>query len=197
MPLIKQGQLARDPWTDLADEAPVEPGTLPIVSLERWQADREALDGRNGPIGLRLRSDQSPEAIADEIHRFDVIALEFPKFNDGRAYSSARILRERYGFTGEIRAVGQVLRDQFLFMLRCGIDAFEVADEKAAAAWTESLNEIDVFYQATGDGRPTVWALRKKRQAAESKAKAKAVKCRSGGAYEAAPATLGAAPEGV
>ena len=159
MPLIKQGQLARDPWTDLADEAPVEPGTLPIVSLERWQADREALDGRNGPIGLRLRSDQSPEAIADEIHRFDVIALEFPKFNDGRAYSYARLLRERYGFRGELRAVGNVLRDQLFFMLRCGFDSFAVADEKTAAAWKDAIEEIQVWYQPTADGRAPSGAL--------------------------------------
>ena len=84
----------------------------------------------------------------------------FPAFRDGRAYSQARILRENLGFRGELRATGQVLRDQFLFMLRAGFDSFEVTKEVDAAAFVESTRRFDVFYQPTGDGRAT--ALRRR-----------------------------------
>ena len=84
----------------------------------------------------------------------------FPGFRDGRAYSQARILRERYGFGGEMRATGQVLRDQFLFLLRAGFDSFEVSKEADAAAFVESIQTFDVFYQPTGDGRATAFRRR-------------------------------------
>ena len=94
--------------------------------------------------------------IAGELADFDLVALEFPKFADGRAYSTARLLRERHGFAGELRAVGNVLRDQFVFLHRCGFDAYQVADARAAEAWLEALGEIQVWYQPTADGRTAV-----------------------------------------
>lgn len=153
MPLLKDGRLVDDPWrTVAADEAlPMEAPA--ILSLDRWQAEREALAGHNGPLGIRLRSDQPPTPIADDLGRFDVVALEFPKFTDGRAYSYARLLRERYGFRGELRAVGNVLRDQYLFMQRCGFDAFEVRDARAIEGWRQAMSEFSVFYQPAGDDR--------------------------------------------
>ncbi|MFQ5953599.1 MAG: DUF934 domain-containing protein [Kiloniellales bacterium] len=163
MPLIKDGRLADDPWVTLADDVAPPAGGPVIVSLERWQADRDRLAGRNEWLGIRLMSDQSPSLIADDLGRFDVVALEFPKFTDGRAYSYARLLRERYGYKGEVRAVGDVLRDQFLFMHRCGFDAFEVADEKIADAWLEAISEFDVWYQPAADDRTPVMAQRHSR----------------------------------
>jgi uncharacterized protein (DUF934 family) len=159
MPLLKNGQVVADTWTLLPEGAAPE-GDV-IVSLERWQADRETLRAHNGRLGLRLKSDQSPAELAEDLDRFDLIALEFPRFGDGRAYSYARLLRERHGFAGELRAVGNVLRDQLFFMVRCGFDSFEVADDKAVAGWQEALSEISVLYQPTGDGRQTAFALRR------------------------------------
>src|SRR3546814_6954056 len=104
-------------------------------SSDVCSSDLERLRGHNGRLGLRLKSDQSPAGIAEDLGHFQLVALEFPRFGDGRAYSYARLLRERSGFKGELRAVGNVLRDQFLFMLRCGFDAFEVANENAVDAW--------------------------------------------------------------
>ncbi len=158
MPLIKDGKLVADPWrnSDDGSDAPL------IVGLDAWQANEDGIQQRNAPVGIRLASDQSPTLIADDIERFDVIALEFPKFNDGRAYSYARLLRERYGYKGELRAVGNVLRDQYLFMHRCGFDAFEVADESAAVVWEEALREISVWYQPTADKREPAATLRRK-----------------------------------
>ena len=86
--------------------------------------------------------------------------LVFPSFRDGRAYSQARLLRERHGFEGELRATGQVLRDQFLFMLRAGFDAFEVIKDADAEAFAQASRRYSVFYQPTGDGRATARAAR-------------------------------------
>ncbi len=162
MPLIKDSQIVEDPWTTLEDEAPLTPGVWPIVSLERWQAERESLMEAGVPIGLRLRSDQSPRLIAEESEHFTVIALEFPKFTDGRPYSSARLLRERYGFKGELRAAGHVLRDQALFLVRCGFDAFEVPADISPDAWRAALARITVRYQAAADARSTAARLRRR-----------------------------------
>jgi uncharacterized protein (DUF934 family) len=160
MPLIKNDRIADDPWIAVADEDVLPEGAPAIVSLARWRAERETLAGRNAPLGIRLGAHQSPWEIADDLGRFQMIALEFPSFGDGRAYSYARLLRERHGYRGELRAVGQVLRDQALFMRRCGFDAFEVAEGTAIDGWREALGEISVFYQPTADGRPAAPSLR-------------------------------------
>lgn len=158
MPLLKDGQAIDDPWAALPEPAPEEDGTtLPalgvdlIVTLDQWREKREALLQRNGRLGLRLRSDQSPAEIVSDLEHFDLIALEFPKFTDGRAYSYARLLRERHGFSGELRAVGNVLRDQLFFMLRCGFDSFEVAGHESVAAWHDAISEVTVLYQPAGN----------------------------------------------
>jgi len=160
MPLIKGDAFIDDPWIAVADEEALPEGAPAIVSLARWQAEREVLAGRNAPLGIRLRADQPPAEIAEDLDRFQVIALEFPIFGDGRAYSYARLLRERHGYRGELRAVGNVLRDQALFMRRCGFDSFEVAEGTSVEGWREALGEISVFYQPTEDGRPAAPGLR-------------------------------------
>lgn len=160
MPLIRDGRVADDPWVRLGDEEQPEAGASVIVSLERWQAERETLTGRNAPLGLWLKSDQSPAELADDLKYFSLIAFEFPKFNDGRAFSYARLLRERFGFTGEVRAVGEVLRDLLLYMHRCGFDAFEIDRDDAVERWQEAVAEMSVWYQPTADGRP--FALRQR-----------------------------------
>jgi uncharacterized protein (DUF934 family) len=172
MPLIKHDALVHDPWVATGDEGPLPVEAHIIVSLERWRNERAQLLARNGRLGIRLRSDQPPALIGDDLDRFDLIALEFPQFKDGRAYSHARLLRERYRFTGELRAVGNVLRDQLVFMERCGFDAFEVADETALDGWRKAAREISVRYQPATDRRPWAAALRREgpahcRQAAE------------------------------
>lgn len=160
MPLLKAGEIVDDAWAPLAGDAATPQGDV-IVTLEQWQAGAERLRGHNGRLGLRLKSDQSPAQVAEDIRHFDLIALEFPRFGDGRAYSYARLLRERHGFKGELRAVGNVLRDQLLFMLRCGFDAFEIAGEGAVEAWREAVAEIDLFYQPTGSSAATLGVLRR------------------------------------
>lgn len=155
MPLIKDTRIVDDPWAAVDDAAPLPSNAWPIVSLERWQAEREALKAAGVPLGLRLRSAQSPRLVAGELEHFAVIALEFPKFTDGRPYSAARLLRERYGYKGELRAVGHVLLDQAVFLVRCGFDAFEVRDGTAPDAWRSALARISVRYQRAIDARST------------------------------------------
>jgi len=154
MPLIKEGVIAEERWRLLADDEPLPDEGPVLVSLERWQREENALLARAGLLGVRLKAGQHPEAIAAHVRRLVLVALEFPKFTDGRAFSYARLLRERYGYTGELRAVGQVLRDQLLFMHRCGFDAYEIARTDAAEVWRKALAEISVFYQATCGDRP-------------------------------------------
>lgn len=164
MVLIKDGQPVDDAWVHVGDDGEVPAEAPAIVTLARWQRENESLRKRNAPLGIRLTDEQEPALIADDLDRFDVVALEFPKFTNGRAYSYARLLRERYGYRGEVRAVGDVLRDQFLFVHRCGFDAYEVADEKAAAAWHEALSEISVWYQNAADDRvPAMWLRHERR----------------------------------
>lgn len=160
MPLIKDDKFETDPWVTLADDEALPEGGPAIISLDRWQAERETLIKRNAALGIRLRSDQTPESIIPDLHRFAVIALEFPKFTDGRSYSTARLLRERYGYKGELRAVGEVLRDQLHFMHRCGFDALELADGTPIEAWLEAKEEIGLVYQPAGDVIRPILSLR-------------------------------------
>lgn len=160
MPLLKGTAQVADTWTTVSDIADLPDGASAIVTLDVWRNHRDSLIQRNAPLGVRLKSDQPPGSIAGDIERFDVIALEFPKFTDGRAYSSATLLRERYGFKGELRAVGNVLRDQAMFMWRCGFDAFEVADQDEADAWESALKRYSVTFQlapVTEGAPPAPW----------------------------------------
>lgn len=161
MALVKDNQLvADDPFVD-ASGADVIPAAGPvIVSLDQWHAQRDALLARGTPLGIRLHSDQSPELIAADLEHFAVVALEFPKFRDGRAYSYARLLRERYRYRGELRAVGEVLLEQLFFMVRTGFDAFDLQADDPLGAYRTALADFSVWYQPTGDGRATAMQLR-------------------------------------
>ena len=163
MALLVDGKLADDPWLVVGDEAELPAGEPVVVSLSRWQAERDELATREGALGIRLRSDESPTQIADDLGRFGLVELEFPGFKDGRAYSYARLLRERYSYLGELRAVGDVLLEQLQFMHRCGFNAFEIDSENALDEWVTASSEISVGYQPTGDGQATVMELRRSR----------------------------------
>ena len=160
MPLIKNGQPAEDHWIFLNDEDPLPAEGDVVVSLGRWRTDRENLGKRKSLVGVRLEADETAEGIGADAPQFALIALTFPKFNDGRAFSTARLIRERYGYQGELRATGHILRDQYLFMARCGFDAFEVEDTADLGAWADALEEISVFYQPAVDEREPVYRQR-------------------------------------
>ena len=165
MAILKHGALQPNDWLTVADDEALPEGKPVVVTLDRWLKERDALIGRNTPLGVKLRSDQSPMTLAEDLDRLALIVLEFPKFTDGRGYSHARTLRQRLGYQGELRAVGNVLRDQYLFMDRCGIDSIEIADEAKAAGYLESLGEFSIWYQPAADQRPTVRTLRQAKTA--------------------------------
>jgi uncharacterized protein (DUF934 family) len=156
MAVIKDGRIAADPWITVAEDGTLPEGEALLVSYEVWERQRDVLRRRNGRVGVRLAAGQSPHLLAGDLERIDLIALDFPTLRDGRAYSAARLLRERHGYTGELRATGQVLRDQFLFMHRCGFDSYEVTDPEVAGQWAEALAEISGAYQPAGDERRAV-----------------------------------------
>ncbi len=167
MPLIKDGEVVADRWTHAGDGDPLPPDQPVTVSMARWQRERDHLLARAAALGIRLNSDQLAADIGADAAHFALIVLVFPSFRDGRPYSTARLLRERYGFRGELRASGDVLRDQLLFMQRCGIDAFDIADDDAAEAWRQAMAEISVVYQPAADQRVPVTRLRHRPRAAE------------------------------
>ena len=146
--LLKDGAVAENPWISVGDDDAAVPDGPVIVGLARWRRDRAALSARNTPLGLRLKSDQLAGEIADSLDRFALVALEFPVFRDGRAFSTARELRERHGFSGEIRALGHLLPDQFQFLVRTGFSSVEVAEGANLASWRHALGEISIAYQA-------------------------------------------------
>jgi len=152
MALLRNARIEPDDWVFAADDRPIPEFGPVAVTLARYLAERDRLAVRKGPLGLVLASDETPRAIAGEVGRFALICLNFPKFTDGRPYSAARLLRERYGYRGELRAVGNVLRDQLAFMGRCGFDAFEVPDGVRGLKWLSALNEISVRMQPAADG---------------------------------------------
>jgi uncharacterized protein (DUF934 family) len=155
--LLKDGKIIADPWLRFDDEAPLPAtGEGVIVSLKRWQAERDALSRSNRPLGVALPADADIGDIVGDLQRLSLITLRLASFADGRAFSQARLLRERYGFAGELRATGHVLREQFLHLDRCGVNAVELAEGDDEAAWRQILSQIDVFYQPTGDRRRTV-----------------------------------------
>ena len=147
--LIKDGAIIEDSWTLLGKDADTLPDGQVIVPYALWQAHRETLLASGQPLAVWLDSDQPPALIADDLPRLALVALNFPKFADGRAYSYARLLRERHGYQGEVRAIGDVLCDQMCYMQRCGFNAFAVRQDKHLETALASLEDFRDAYQPT------------------------------------------------
>ncbi len=162
MPLVKAGQIVDDRYARALDDAPIPDGVPVIVPSQRFLADAPELVARDAPIGVLWPNDRKVAELVPWLSQLSLIALVFPKFRDGRAYSQARLLRERYGFRCELRATGEVLRDQFQFLLRAGFDAFEVKKPADARAFAEAAARFSVFNQPSADGR--LPALRRRLQ---------------------------------
>jgi uncharacterized protein (DUF934 family) len=146
-PIWRGAAFHTDGWAKAADDEPL-PDSPVILSKTRWLAEREALAGRNAPLGLQIEPGETLHDIGADLAGFALIALSFPKFADGRAFSAARLLRERHGFAGELRAVGAVLSDQIPYMRRCGFDTFAVAHAPTRRALTEArIPEVTLYYQ--------------------------------------------------
>jgi uncharacterized protein (DUF934 family) len=161
MPLVKAGRIVHDNFVKIADGDPIPDNVAALVPVARFLADHAEILQRSGATGVIWPNDRNVAELAPFSDRLAVIALQFPAYKDGRAYSQARILRERLGYRGELRATGQVLRDQFVFLMRAGFDSFDVAKLTDAAAFEEVAKTYSVFFQPTGDGRMTVARARR------------------------------------
>jgi len=148
--VIRQRQIVRDSWRllDAAAADFLSAGDV-IVAIALWQARREALLAREGGLGVWLEGQEDPAAIAADLSHFAVVALRIPKFADGRAYSAARLLRERYGYTGELRAFGDIGCDELLGLERVGFDAFALREGENARAALTAFGELGEEYQAS------------------------------------------------
>jgi uncharacterized protein (DUF934 family) len=160
MPLVKDGAIVADRYLRILDDAPIPPNGAVLIPAERFLADAAELTARNAETGVLWPNNRDIDELEPWLDKLSLVALVFPKFQDGRAYSQARILRERLGFRGELRATGQVLRDQFVLMQRAGFDAFEVKKEADAKVFGAVSKRYSVFYQPAGDGRLTAFRQR-------------------------------------
>jgi uncharacterized protein (DUF934 family) len=161
--IIRNGQIHADDWTVLRlaegeDAAAVAlPAGCVIVPLAVWQARRDTLLARAvaGTLGVWLAGNDDPAAIAGDLPTLRLVAVDFPKFADGRGYSIAALLRSRHGYGGELRAIGEVLRDQFFYLSRCGFDSLQPPAGKYTAAQLEaalaSLHTFSDPYQGAVD----------------------------------------------
>ena len=168
MPLVKNGKIAADNLVRVADDAELPDGGSVLVSAARFLENPEGLLAKTAKLGVIWPNNRDLDDLLPYLNRLAAVALVFPTFRDGRAYSQARLLRERHGYAGELRATGQVLRDQFLFMLRAGFDALEVKKESDAEAFALTAKRYLVFYQPTGDGRITALHRRMQQRHSES-----------------------------
>jgi len=149
MPLLRGGTIVDDAFLDLEDGASFPEGTSVIVSWDRLQLDFENLGARADRLGVRFPVDNDPGELAPFLENLDTVALEFAAYTDGRAYSLARIIRSRLGFTGELRATGDVLADQVAFMRQVGFDAFEIrSDRQPLDVWQRAATAMSLTYQA-------------------------------------------------
>jgi uncharacterized protein (DUF934 family) len=162
MPLVENGQIVQDRYHYLGNDEPIPERVPVIVSAQRFLADADGLIRRDGSLGVLWPNDRRIAELAPWLGHLALVALQFPKFRDGRAYSQARLLRETYGFRGTLRATGEVLRDQFHFLIRAGFDSFEVKKATDASAFVQAASRYSVVYQPSADGR--VPALRKRLQ---------------------------------
>lgn len=149
--LIKDRRLVIDAWALLRDAASLadlpENGSV-IVPLTLWLQRRDALFAR-GNVGVLLAPSDDPAALVDDTATLQLIAVDFPQFTDGRGYSTGRLLREKYGFHGELRAVGDVLRDQLYYLAACGFNAFALRTDRDAQDALKAFVDFSDNYQAT------------------------------------------------
>jgi len=160
--LLRNQRVEADDYTLLADDAPLPATGKLIVSYSRWQAERDALLASARVIGVKIPNTIDIAGVLPEIADRPLIALDFPAFPDGRAYSQARLLAERFAYKGELRATGRaVVRDQIGFMVRCGFTSFELREGQDPAACLAAIHEFSVAYQQAADHAEPVFLRRR------------------------------------
>ena len=148
MQIIKDREIVEDNWLHLDNEATLVEGNI-TVSLTRWQEEHESLANHDGLLGLRLAGDEPLEGVAPDLDNLSLVVLIFPAFTDGRCYSLARLLRDRYNYKGEIRAQGDILHDQLFYMTQCGINSFEMVNQQRIVDAITAFDDFSESYQTT------------------------------------------------
>ena len=159
MRVIKDNQIIEDNWQrfDNTEDNPSLPAGDVIVPFRYWIEHKpELLERKDGLTAICIYGDDAIEDVVNDLQHFQLIALDFPVFKDGRNYSHARLLRDRYGYRGELRALGDVLRDQLFFLRRCGFDSFQVREDKDIEDALKGLSDFSVTYQSAADGATPV-----------------------------------------
>jgi uncharacterized protein (DUF934 family) len=146
MPVLEDGRLRPDDWVTVDDDATL-PDAPVILSLARLQRDAAGLAGRNAPFGVALPPETQPEEIGPWLDRLALVVVLLPKSRDGRAFTQARALREHHGYTGEIRATGHVIPDQYTALRRCGVSTVAVPEGTDPAAWDAARRVVGIAYQ--------------------------------------------------
>jgi uncharacterized protein (DUF934 family) len=170
MPLLENGRIIADPYTDVADDAPLPEGKAAVISADRLLKQPVLMaphqPPHQAPLAVRWPNTRDIAELAPYLPGLAAVFLQWPVFRDGRAYSQARLLRQRHGYTGDIRATGNILQDQILFLHRCGVTSFELAKEADIAAALAAGQRYSVFTQAVDADRPTLFERRRARLAA-------------------------------
>ena len=154
MPLIKNAAQIDNTWSYIEDDAPLATNGCLSISLARLVEEGDTLLLRNQSFGVRLQPEDDPAMLVPFLDRLGLIEVSFPKYTDGRGYSQAQLLRRRYGYTGELRAVGHVLTDQIFYMNRSGFDAYETARANLSSVLTALSEYTEVYQPAAGDLAP-------------------------------------------
>ena len=149
--VLKDNRLIDDSWTLLTEDSESLPSGDILLSYSQWQTFSDQLDSHDGSVGVIIEGNADIEDIIEPLLKLPLIAINFPKFADGRAFSSARLIRERYNYTGEIRAVGGFIRDQLYYLSRCGFNAFKFDDSVDLTESAKSLQDFSEAYQVSVD----------------------------------------------
>jgi uncharacterized protein (DUF934 family) len=166
--ILRRGEIVADDWS-VVEDGRTELGTAGgkvIVTLARWRAEREALLREHAGVGVLVPNTADIEAVYPEIADRELIALQFPTFTDGRALSQAVVLRKRLAYRGELRAVGDIIRDLVFWLGRCGFESIVPRKDQNLEGCRDALHEIGVAYQAAADEHTPVWVRRRRSQAA-------------------------------
>ena len=167
MPLLEAGKPIADEYVRVEDEAPLPEAAPVIIGFARLERDAAALAGRNAKLGVIVPQGLDPEKLAPYLDRLALVVVQFPKFRDGRGFTTTRILRERYGYMGEIRAVGHILPDQYQLLRRIGVTSVEVPEGADPKRWQEAMSLYHIAYQASRGEDTPLAQLRRRLAVAE------------------------------
>lgn len=162
MRVIKDKAILEDGWKlvrELNDSDEIPEGNV-ILPFAFWKANRDAILNDKSEYAVWIDGSVETEELVEDLKHFSIIGLDFPAFKDGRSYTHARLLRDRYAYQGDLRAIGDVLRDQLFFMQRCGINSYEIREDKDIEEALKGLEDFSVRYQAAADDAVPIYKLR-------------------------------------